>query len=77
MHLLDVLRVLQKNELHVNSKKYCFMTCSVVFLGYVVNACGIKVDEEKIKTIREWLAPANIHQVRSFHGLAVFNWRFI
>ena len=26
----------------------------IVFLGYVVSAKGIKVDEEKVKDIKEW-----------------------
>ena len=26
----------------------------IVFLGYVVSAQGIELDEEKVKAIREW-----------------------
>ncbi|XP_022880780.1 uncharacterized protein LOC111398059 [Olea europaea var. sylvestris] len=44
----------------------------VVFLGFVVSANDVEVDEEKIKTIKDWSTPKNITEVRSFHGLASF-----
>ena len=44
----------------------------VVFLGCVVSAKGFKVDEEKVKAIKEWPTPKSIIEVRSFHILASF-----
>jgi hypothetical protein len=49
----------------------------VVFLGYVISAKGIEVDEEKVKAIKEWPTPKSITKVRSFHGLASFYWQFV
>ncbi|KAA0067865.1 Retrovirus-related Pol polyprotein from transposon 17.6 [Cucumis melo var. makuwa] len=49
----------------------------VNFLGFIVGKNGAEVDEEKVKAIREWPTPKNASDVRSFHGLASFNRRFI
>ena len=43
-----------------------------MFLGFVVSGKGIKVDESKVKAIKDWPTPTNVSQVRSFHGLAGF-----
>ncbi|XP_022891978.1 uncharacterized protein LOC111406839 [Olea europaea var. sylvestris] len=49
----------------------------VVFLGFVVSANSVEIDEEKIKAIKDWPIPKNIIEVRSFHGLTSFYRRFV
>ena len=49
----------------------------VVFLGYVVSTKWIKVDEEKVKAIKEWPTPKSITEVRNFHGLDSFYRQFV
>ena len=47
-HVWEVLTTLQANELYINLKKCSFLTDKLLFLGYVVNADGIHVDEDKV-----------------------------
>ena len=77
MHLKSVLDVLRKEKLFANLKKCTFCTDRLVFLGFVVSAQGIQVDEEKVCAIQEWQYPTSIGEVRSFHGLASFYRRFV
>jgi hypothetical protein len=53
-YLHCVLAILRKEKLNVNLKKCSFYLDKVVFLGYVVSAKGIAVDEEKVKAVKEW-----------------------
>src|SRR2546430_16604700 len=59
--------------------KTCMLSLKsvVIFLGFVVSAQGIAVDQEKVKAIQEWPKPTSVTQVRSFHGLAIFYRRFV
>ena len=64
-HLREVFKVLGENKLNANLKKCVFMTKSLLFLRYEVSSEGIKVDEEKVKAIREWPTPKNFSDIRS------------
>jgi hypothetical protein len=46
-------------------------------LGHIISEDEIIVDHEKIEAIREWLAPNNVIEVRSFMGLAGYYRIFI
>ena len=76
-HLREVLTIVRQEKLYANFKKCEFCSESVVFLGFIVGKDGLKVDEDKIKSIQEWPRPTNMTQVRSFLGLAGFYRRFV
>jgi hypothetical protein len=77
VHLKSILDVLRKESLFANLKKCTFYTDKLVFLGFVVSAQGIQVDEEKVRAIHNWPSPTSVGNVRSFHGLASFHWRIV
>ena len=63
-HLRCVLDVLRKENLYANIKKCNFCIDKVIFLGFVISAQGIEVDEEKVKAIKEWPTPKSITEER-------------
>jgi len=71
-HLCNILNVLRIEKLYANLRKYTFCVEKIVFLGYIVIAQGIEMDEKNVKAIRDWPAPKLVCEVRHFHGLASF-----
>ena len=71
-HLRAVLDILRKEKLYANLKKCSFCLDRIVFLGFVVSAQGVEVDEEKVSAIKNWPTPKSVSEVRSFHGFASF-----
>jgi len=59
-HLRQVLDVLRKESLYANLKRCDFCMDKIIFLGYVVSAKGIEMDEAKVKAIQKWPTPKSI-----------------
>ena len=76
-HVKQALDLLRVNKFHIELKKCEFEQKGVKFLGHLVGADGVKVDPSKIAAIRDWKTPENVHEVRSFVGLATYFRKFI
>jgi hypothetical protein len=77
IHLVVVFEVLKENKLYVNRKKYEFFLHKIQYLGHIISNEGISMDPEKIKAIVDWPQPKDIHEVKSFLGLATYYRHFI
>ncbi|TLX65877.1 RNA-directed DNA polymerase, partial [Labilibacter sediminis] len=76
-HLREVLELLRKEKLYAKFSKCEFWLRQVQFLGHMVSGEGISVDPSKIEAIKNWEAPRNASEIRSFLGLAGYYRRFI
>lgn len=68
---------LKQAGLKLKPKKCELFAKEVSFLGHVVTQEGIATDPEKIRSIKEWPAPCNVCDLRSFLGLCSYYRRFI
>jgi hypothetical protein len=72
-----VLQVLREHQLYAKLSKCSFYQKQIHYLGHIISKDGIAVDPEKVAAIREWSAPKNVTEVRSFMGLVGYYRRFI
>ena len=66
----EVIRRLEENDLYVKLEKCRWKVKEMGFLGVVIGPEGIKMEEEKVKGVLEWLTPKCVKDVQKFLGLA-------
>ena len=76
-HVRKVLAVLRKHRLFAKASKCEFVKDSIEFLGQQICGGGMAPTEAKLRAIRDWATPQNVHDVRSFLGFANYYRRFI
>jgi hypothetical protein len=76
-HLRQVLQLLRQHRLFGKLSKCDFWNQRISFLGHIVTPQGIQMDPEKVSAIETWPAPSNLHELRSFLGLAGYYRRFV
>ena len=67
-HIRQVLAVFKEHKLKINIEKCLFMQKEVEVLGHKVSVEGLSPLDSKIKAIKDWKAPSNVHELRSFLG---------
>src|SRR5690606_16923696 len=71
-HVKQVMKELQNAQLQVKLSKCIFHAKEVEFLGFIINADGVKMDQNKVKSILDWKPPKSVKEIQSFLGLANF-----
>jgi len=73
----EVLRRMEENDLYIKPEKYVWKVKEIDFLGLVMGAEEIKMQEEKVTGVLKWPRPKTVKEVQKFLGLANYYRRFI
>ena len=71
------LKIAEKHQLCFKRSKCDFDMEEISILGVVVGKGQVKMEQEKVKAVKEWKTPTRIKDVESFLGFANFYQRFI
>ena len=66
----EIIKRLEENNLYVKLEKYKWKVREVGFLEVVIGSDGIKMKEEKMKGVLDWLTSKYVKDVQKFLGLA-------
>ena len=72
-----VLDVLRRHRLFANLKKCRFHKDKVCFLGYIILAQGVKMEDKQIEVLKNWPELTSIKDIQVFINFVNFYWRFI
>ena len=72
-----IVKRLAENDLYVRPEKYKWKVKKVGFLGAVIGSERIKMEEEKMKGVLEWLTLKEVKDIQKFLGLANYHQWFI
>jgi len=75
--VVEIVKRLEENDLYVKLEKCKWKVREVGFLGVVIGPDRIKMEEEKVKGILEWLTLKCVKEVQKFLGLANYYCQFI
>ena len=73
----EVVKRLVENGLYVKPEKCKWKVKKVGFLEVVIGPEGIKMEEEKVKGVLDWLTPKCVKDIQKFLGLVNYYHQFI
>ncbi|KAL0180230.1 hypothetical protein M9458_025672, partial [Cirrhinus mrigala] len=76
-YVQQVLQKLREHSLYLKLEKCEFHQPSVQFLGYVISAEGVQMDQGEVNAILEWPQPNSVKELQHFLGFSNFYHRFI
>lgn len=75
-HLELLFKRFRENGLTLNFNKCKFFKKEIKFLGHIISNEGIRIDPDKIQTIKDFPQPKNLKQLQSFLGFINFYSKF-
>lgn len=75
--LISVLDKLKGAGLTINLEKCEFFRSQLKYLGYVVDASGLRTDPDKVEAILNYATPTNRKELKRFLGTATWYRRFV
>ena len=75
--LEEVFSRIRAAKLKLRPDKCSLLQKEVTFLGHVVSAAGIAMDERKLEAVRSWETPKNLKETRSFVGFCAYYRRYV
>jgi len=75
--IVRFLKIVEKHNLCFKRSKCDFNMEEIPILGVIIGKEQIKMEQEKIKAVKEWKTPTRVKDVESFLGFANFYRRFI
>ena len=76
-HIETVLRILQEQQFYAKLSKCEFGLTEMLYLGHIIGVDGVRVHEEKIRAIKDWLEPRNVTKLRGFIGIYTYYRKFV
>lgn len=76
-NLNAVFAALREHQLRLKHSKCSFAQPTVAYLGHIISAAGIVVDQDKIDAVTSWPQPRSVWGLHGFLGLAGYYRRFV
>ncbi|GBG81809.1 hypothetical protein CBR_g33989 [Chara braunii] len=76
-HVDTVLSLLWQHKYKINSEKCEFGRTRILYLGHEVSVDGIRPEDAKVASIRDWPRPQSVTEVRSFLGMCGYYRNFV
>ncbi|GBG73260.1 hypothetical protein CBR_g12978 [Chara braunii] len=76
-HLDKVRSLLRQHKFKINREKCEFGRTRVLYLGHEISAEGLKPDDAKLTSIRDWPRPQSVTEMRSFSGMTGYYRTFV
>ncbi|GBG75832.1 hypothetical protein CBR_g21076 [Chara braunii] len=76
-HVETILSLLRQHKYKVNLEKCEFGRTKILYLGHEVSAEGIRPEDAKVASIRDWPRPQTVTEVRSFLGMCGYYRNFV